>query len=340
MADRHRTRKPGSNARPNGRKNPHAQESHTCVICSVKFTGASDKLIECERGRSWNCASCCGYSDQDYQILTKRIELHWYCEKCLHQAIMAVQTERDIEERCNHYLSKVTKRIDSLELKVNSKADQTAVASLEARIKKVEESTKSSDDMQETPGLDKIRQEVKGLQDNIQDFDTKDRNHLVELEKDKLESERRKSNLIMFKVPEAMGENAETRKLQDIATVNEALQKIDVSDIKPKAVNRIGKKSDDKVRPLLIALPSEENKTQILRKLHEMRQSQLEDNKNIAKSIQVAPDRTPKERTEYKKLKAELDERTQKGEENLVIRRNKIVVRNPFRRPSEREDQQ
>ena len=84
---------------------------------------------------------------------------------------------------------------------------------------------------------------------------------------------------------------------------------------------RLGKYSAEatSARPIKLILESEDKKLQVVKKYAFAKRAGSGEQKETLKSIALVPDRTQKEREEYKKLKGELDERTKNGEENLVI---------------------
>ena len=78
----------------------------------------------------------------------------------------------------------------------------------------------------------------------------------------------------------------------------------------------------ERPRPLILTLNNLDTKTEILEGAYKL--SHTPEWRNIY----VAPDRTPKEREEHKMLRDELKRRRQEGEENIVIRKGKIVKKN------------
>ena len=85
-------------------------------------------------------------------------------------------------------------------------------------------------------------------------------------------------------------------------------------------VYRLGKKQDNKTRPLLITLDSVCMKKTILSKSSSLRKMEHR------KDVFISPDLTPKEWEANRLLHTELKRRKSAGEKNLVIRRGKIVV--------------
>lgn len=136
------------------------------------------------------------------------------------------------------------------------------------------------------------------------------------------EKNKRKLNLIVVNVPENEGENAEDRNQKDLDAVSRLVERTtDVLKSELCSSVRLGAKSIGlKPRMLRVTVSSEEAKRKILsgaRKLNE-------GVKDPKKRIYFNQDRTPKEREDFKKLRAELEER-RKEDSDLIIRGGKIV---------------
>ena len=89
------------------------RDGDQCAVCNVKYTGKKDKLLSCDRCDSNFCIACLGISTTEHKIL-KKPEVLWFCKDCQQPAIKAVKTDREIEERCEEYFEKMTKRLDAL----------------------------------------------------------------------------------------------------------------------------------------------------------------------------------------------------------------------------------
>ena len=87
---------------------------------------------------------------------------------------------------------------------------------------------------------------------------------------------------------------------------------------------RLGKKKDEKPRLLKISVKTEAMKKQII-----MGARDLNMGVPFNKRIYVNQDFTKKQRETYRNLRAEKKRRTDNGEENLVIRGEKIVTLTP-----------
>ena len=140
---------------------------------------------------------------------------------------------------------------------------------------------------------------------------------------DQREIESRKQNGIIHGIPEIDSDDNEVRKTHDSDKVDEFLDLCGVSaDVKVASMFRLGSYSAECLtnsRPIKLIFDSEDKKLQVVKKYAYAKRSGNTEQKDGLKPIALVPDRTKKEREEYKKLKGELDERTKNGEENLVI---------------------
>ena len=86
-------------------------------------------------------------------------------------------------------------------------------------------------------------------------------------------------------------------------------------------VARLGRRLENKHRPLLVCFEHEDDKTTVISRSNLLRQH------DQYKRVFIAPDRTKFEREKHAKLVNELKERKTKGETNLIIRNGSIISR-------------
>ena len=87
---------------------------------------------------------------------------------------------------------------------------------------------------------------------------------------------------------------------------------------------RLGPKNiGNKPRLMKITVKTEETKKKILSNVSRLNNSKTDPRKRIY----INQDYTNKEREQYKTLRAELKDRTDKGEKNLIIRNMRIVTK-------------
>ena len=180
-----------------------------------------------------------------------------------------------------------------------------------------------------------ITQEVQQLKET-QEGNAKELQLLNKASED-AEREKRKSNLIFFKLPEKANADIKGRAKDDLAAISKVCKE-DLDIEPPKAVKtfRLGKFNkgkQDNARPIKVICQTEEESARVLKRLSEMRG---EKNPKL-ESIFIVQDRPFEERQSYKKLRVELKRRQEAGEENLVIRKGKITERTEGRNQNMRE---
>lgn len=139
--------------------------------------------------------------------------------------------------------------------------------------------------------------------------------------------ERRKDNLIVHNVPESNKPSLNERNRADKENIEAiiadglAMTGVEVSNV--IRLGGRGQNRNNKPRLVMATLATPARKKMILAAAKTLRNT--EDWSNIY----ITPDQTPKEREEGRVLREELRTRRNAGEENIVIRRNKIVAKVP-----------
>ncbi len=136
-------------------------DSLVCTKYKKQFIDKNDKLIECERCCKWWCANCCSYTDTEYEVLSRRPEIHWFCDDCQAPVITAVQTDKEIEERCNFYMDKFTSRLETIEKDLVKKADQTQLQTLEEKVRNIEKRVQADNRENKSDAIPELEAKVK-----------------------------------------------------------------------------------------------------------------------------------------------------------------------------------
>ena len=127
--------------------------------------------------------------------------------------------------------------------------------------------------------------------------------------------DRRKKNIIVYNLPEPSDRAAD--KVSFLALYKTVFDQ-DASVIR---VTRLGRRLENKHRPLLVCFEHEDDKITVISRSNLLRHH------DQYKGVFLAPDRTKFEREKHAKLVNELKERKTKGETNLIIRNGSIVSR-------------
>ena len=256
--------------------------------------------------------------------------LQWFCYVCKKPAMKSVKTDLDIEERCKAYFDKMEQRLDEIKEKLELKADRAELTELRNDLDKVKK------DLQQ-----KNNDEMITMKNEMTDLLQKQRVEIdiaVEREVNEFRArESKKSNIILYEVEESELEDKNENKTDDLKKVTNFIK----NDLGMKtAVHidktvRIGKnksskepggataltdtESTKKVRPLKVIFTNYKEKNEIMSAYWAKKDDQ------VKLKYGMSNDFTRYETEKYRKLKKELKEREEKGEQDLVIRRLKIV---------------
>ena len=118
------------------------QGSLTCKECGTVFTDDDDQVLQCERCDYWFCLPCTRpiITPEHYVLLNSEVgaAIHWYCHHCNENAVRAVKTDNEIEERCKMYMASVRTDITN-EIKM---ATQEVDTRLSTRMDKIDDEIK------------------------------------------------------------------------------------------------------------------------------------------------------------------------------------------------------
>ena len=112
------------------------------------------------------------------------------------------------------------------------------------------------------------------------------------------ELERRKLNVVIVNMKESEEREIEKRIKHDMEICIELFRNgLGIIDIKPERIDRIGRKMEGRVRPMLVKVKSEEERWQILK-----RNTKLRNNENY-KRVFINKDMSREEREKDRRLR-------------------------------------
>lgn len=120
----------------------------------------------------------------------------------------------------------------------------------------------------------------------------------------------RAKNLMIYNVKESALKNIKDRIEEDKNLITESLGKTGLNTTDILKIIRVGKKTDNKIRPIKVILRDSSLASQALKNK----------NKLLPTDPKIGPDQTIMQRDQLKKVKEELTKRQQKGEKNLIIK--------------------
>ena len=322
-----------------------SQDIDKCCGCKEKIKRNVDVLLCCVCTYSFH-PDCENISQETYDTLKPEIDkglILWCCKRCK----VFGSTVVDMINRLSNELQKTSKSLETEKSKTMKMEEQ--LRSLETRVKavetdkseeKIEEKSKSFADAalkkysEEFPTLqknnvtkiveDKVK-EIKNSQPSV-NIDEKLEEAEKKIREDQREIEVRKKNCIIHNLKETESEDKELKRELDMQAIDKLMSDCETDGKRPVFCVRLGKKPENanKARPLKVIFESEEEKLTLVKKYCYTKREGSAEQKKAISGISIVPDRTIKERDEYKKLLTELEERSEKGEKNLVIRNWKI----------------
>ena len=130
----------------------------------------------------------------------------------------------------------------------------------------------------------------------------------------------RRLNLIVSGVPEQNHGSVGERKAYDECEISRILQELMIPSSKVKHIQRVGKLKPDRPRPIKLICASSEDRTETLTKGKTLK------NSNSYKQIYINPDHTLMQQNEAWKLRQELRNRRNQGEE-VVIYGGRVILK-------------
>ena len=307
-------------------KEADKQDKVWCKDCNI-LIGKDTKALSCNFCHKWLCTSCLEVNDDLYDMLV-----------CNPKSILLVPCKD-----CSSQLASMQEmRVTLNEVKANQEDTKKQLVNLDAKMsaiskdikKTVKEVVKAEVDSQ-LKG--KVKEVEKRLGDKIQDLKqelqplaaplckAEIEQIVVETYSEEKQKDIRKSNLMMFNIPELYSKELQDRKKHDLDMVLKVLRALQVVDnIQDKIVSvlRMGRWQNDQTRrPLRIVFSDPNLKYMFIQKAYKIKQSEDE----LVKNVRLSSDRTPREIEQYKELRAELERRKALGESDLRIRKGKII---------------
>lgn len=275
------------------------KEAWTCKTCKTEFYEDKAELLECERCEGHVCRLCLNLTVEEYKFLGGRTEFHWYCPSCEEKAVKNIRIDKEIEDRCNEYFKKYENRLKAVEEEVAKKPGVDEVKAM------IEESKSDS----ATGGDSEKNLDLEAINERLEDYK---------------ESVSRRNNVVIFNADESEKLEGELRKADDYELVKQICK---ITTTKPetiKNITRLGRKIEEKPRPIRLIYESESAKNQLMTNL-----SKLKGAEDKYKKLSFSHDLTKKERQMSKDKWIEAKEKTKalegSGDEELF----KFITKGP-----------
>ena len=270
-----------------------AGNKNKCHACAQKV---NQRGIQCNICDRWFHPECEGLNESDYQLFKRSsIQVHIYCKACevgassLHKKIIALaNSQKELEAK-----------VDTLEDKVNSLPGKEEVKQIidEVLDDKIEES---------------IDSKMTGLTNKDE---TQEGNMCSQVIAEVKERETRQNNVIIHGIQESEEPEGAKRSEEDQTQVLKLLEEIGAKppDEENITIKRLGKKTEDKKRPIMIKCKDAETKKKIITNAKKLKASEE------FSQIGISHDLTKNQREELKNLQKKAREKTTDTQTYILV---------------------
>ena len=281
-------------------------QTQECGTCT-RAVKDGQHALQCEKCDEWFHTGCEKISKVLYKALSEESEsrLSFYCKECKRQIVAYSSKITKLEERLKNLEA-------DKETKVQDTSDQTTnilekvmkkLQEFEERIKKLEEEKRESDRGKEEIVIEALKR-------------------FEEVRREEADKERRRDNIVMYNVPEVQQQEPGNIERDDTQHCEDIIRnKLRVEDCNIMQVVRLGRRVENKTRPMLVKLGDEQQKWKVVGSSKFLKN----DPNIIYKKVRIAPDMTRKEREENWNLREELRRRRDAGEQGWYIKRGKLL---------------
>ena len=317
--------RPGSRNRTDHKDTASANKKskEICLDCNLKCD--IEKTLECDLCLRWYHPTCQNVEDDMFKVLLRDSKsnaplLKWYCNPICRnlsndflEGFLSLKKDVDVlKSNVQEVNTKVT-RLEhgdftaDMERKITDIADASQTAAKVTDIARgvfTREMTETVNEIVNSSGIvgafgGEPQVDPEGL---LSIVDEKNKANNIEME----ERICRKSNLIVFGIPEPKSKNRLERYAEDKTTAEKITQETNCI-IAPKETRRLGRYNETKIRPLKIIFRNQTERDEVLGNIIKIRkEAKNEDqNKLCMKMTGVTRDMTPLEQKEDAKLFAD-----------------------------------
>ena len=322
-----------------------------CKLCDISHTDENIKhyIMKCEVCQRWSCLDCAEMSIEMFELAEKtKAKLHFICPHC-EDALPQLRELMQIKEKQEELSLQINTNKGNIQNNMEAIADQkTFNGTIETRLDKIEKALMINkildDDFPTLPHLIKSQQKLEATWRTS----TNKINVAIQKQSDQTQEDQRKAananNLIVYGAPELDTDDVANEMKADFALIKHLYDgKATLAESDIANLTRIGNKKANVTRPIRITFKSLEKRKEILINNQDLliqgeEHKMCNCTKNPGKHIHVniTTDKTKLEREAEKKLRQELKQRREAGEEEIIIKYGKIVSKTEQRQNTPR----
>ena len=216
-------------------------------------------------------------------------------------------------------MSAILEKVTGMERVLSQKADLDVVDALEQRLKALEEKFESESR--------KPKKQV--VANDHHEGELSEVESVARRSEEEKEIEKRRRNIVIYRVAELQTENVEERKRDDMSFLVDMGRKglgVDIEDTDVEQFYRLGRKEEGKERPLLVKFAREEKKQEVMENLKELRGA----NDDRIRRVSIAHDLTWRQRERVKEVRTkalqDLDEESKEKEDARMSENFRVIV--------------
>jgi len=306
-------------------KDGKKHKDEDCVVCNAP---ATENVMECVWCEARLHAKCAKISDEQCILIGNASRnVVFLCTSCL-EVLPEAFRSYDIYSLVDSRVSSVEKAISEAHtstfqgLKAELATLQSITSNLATKVKDLYIQSKTLQEQLQAASCDLTNKSTSSpsVLEAAPSTSESSASTFLTVAKELDDRERRKNNVIVYNLPE-------TSTSEDEKWFSDLCKTVFDLGVKITKVLRLGKPSEDRIRPLLIVLDDLNQKEFIVSHSHYLRRHPQ------YKNIYVSTDMTKFQRQKHKKLVQELKKRRERGERNLMILNGEIVLRR-YRKPT------
>ena len=289
----------------------------------------TDDGVQCEKCELWFHITCQEIPKKAYEALKKYKVLCWCCAECR-------DTLKVPKKDSSAVLTALEGKVDQLDKNIKDHLGKM-VQCLREQERSVDQQTKMIERSIRESGTQKVTyaemlkgscsEVVEQVSAKLSTFPklgaaptgVKDVQNMSRVFDNFLDKDKRKCNLVIHNLPEADAASLAERSEQDTRDFQKMVRDTFKLQVRATRSFRVGKATADRPRLLIVTLESTELKHDLLQLAPQLRNSKDWGN------IYISPDLTKTEREAARKLREELKARKAAGEEDLYIKKGRIV---------------
>ena len=300
----------------------------SCGDCG-KVVSRGQKALQCDVCHFWHHIGCEKVCQDVYQFLCEHNEeagLRWLCRKCQTTYQTVMNSICRLEKAHQHLEDKVACMGEKFDALMKG-LDDSKIGQFDSKIDQIQQKIQESTEKFFTEKVTHMDEKFEKVLNDLGSCNNSSLQHRFQDDLEEVEEvRRRKTNVIIHGLKEPADGDKDSEHEQDASSIEHLLHELKCDEVSVNSTVRLGKKpagEDTKPRPIKLVLASEEHKDKVLRGAKNLKYARV----NTLDKVFIHQDLTPRQREQRKKLVEELKVRRSQGEQNLIIVKDRILVK-------------